>query len=43
MNAIASNSKLKALYETDFNRWLEEIAQLLKQGQLEKLDIDKLR
>jgi hypothetical protein len=32
----------KTLYETDFNLWLEETAVLLKEGKLERLDIDNL-
>lgn len=33
---------VKTLYETDFNLWLEETAVLLKQGKLERLDIENL-
>ncbi len=33
---------VKSLYETDFNLWLEENVKLLKQHQLEQLDIDNL-
>ncbi len=32
----------KKLYETDFNLWLEETANLLKEGKLERLDIENL-
>lgn len=34
--------KPKTLYETDFNLWLEETANLLRQGNLDQLDIDNL-
>ena len=33
---------VKTLYETDFNRWLEETAILLREGKLERLDIENL-
>lgn len=34
--------KPKTLYETDFNLWLEETANLLRQGKLDQLDIYNL-
>jgi hypothetical protein len=34
--------KPPTLYEVDFNLWLEETAKLLRQGQLEQLDIENL-
>ncbi|MEA5485532.1 MULTISPECIES: DUF29 domain-containing protein [Pseudanabaena] len=33
---------VKTLYETDFNLWLEETALLIKEGKLERLDIENL-
>ncbi|MEA5508900.1 DUF29 domain-containing protein [Crocosphaera sp. UHCC 0190] len=42
MTLINPNTSLKVLYETDFNLWLETIANLLKNGQLDQLDIDNL-
>lgn len=33
---------LKTLYETDFNLWLDETANLLKEGKLNQLDIENL-
>lgn len=33
---------VKTLYETDFNLWLEETVNLLKQRKLDELDIDNL-
>ena len=33
---------LKTLYETDFNLWLEETANLLREGKLNQLDIKNL-
>jgi hypothetical protein len=33
---------VKTLYETDFNLWLEETANLLKQGKLDRLDVENL-
>ncbi|MBD2175963.1 DUF29 domain-containing protein [Pseudanabaena sp. FACHB-1998] len=33
---------VKTLYETDFSLWLEETATLLKEGKLERLDIEHL-
>ncbi|MCA6555931.1 MAG: DUF29 family protein, partial [Pseudanabaena sp. M114S2SP2A07QC] len=31
---------VKTLYETDFNLWLEETAFLIKEGKLDRLDIE---
>ncbi|MGB5770595.1 MAG: DUF29 domain-containing protein [Crocosphaera sp.] len=42
MTVIENHQNLKTLYETDFNLWLKEMANLLKNCQLEKLDIDNL-
>lgn len=33
---------VKTLYETDFNLWLEETAFLIKEGKLDRLDIENL-
>ncbi len=33
---------VKTLYETDFNLWLEETALLIKEGKLDRLDIENL-
>lgn len=35
-------NKLKTLYETDFNLWLQETAKLLRQGRLDQLDRENL-
>ncbi|NMF58644.1 DUF29 domain-containing protein [Pseudanabaena yagii] len=32
----------KALYETDFNLWLKETVNLLRKGEVEKLDLENL-
>ena len=32
----------KALYETDFNLWLTETVNLLRKGDIEKLDLENL-
>ncbi|MFO0196034.1 MAG: DUF29 domain-containing protein, partial [Pseudanabaena sp.] len=32
----------KALYETDFNLWLTETVNLLRKGDIEKLDLEHL-
>jgi hypothetical protein len=32
----------KTLYETDFNLWLEETATLLREGKVERLDLENL-
>jgi predicted DNA-binding ribbon-helix-helix protein len=42
MKTIIANTNQTNLYETDFSSWLEETANLLKQGKLEKLDIENL-
>ncbi len=33
---------VKTLYETDFNLWLEETALLIREGKLDRLDIENL-
>lgn len=33
---------VKTLYETDFNLWLEETVLLIKEGKLDRLDIENL-
>ena len=35
-------STVKKLYETDFNLWVEETANLLKEGKWEYLDLENL-
>jgi hypothetical protein len=39
---LDSQNKLKTLYETDFNLWLTETANLLRQGKLDELEIENL-
>ena len=36
-------STAKKLYETDFNLWVEETANLLKEGKWEYLDLEKMK
>jgi Domain of unknown function DUF29 len=39
---LAMNVTTKTLYDTDFSRWIEEQAQLLRDRQLNHLDIENL-
>jgi hypothetical protein len=39
---LDTQNKLKTVYETDFNLWLTETANLLRQGKLEEVEIDNL-
>jgi hypothetical protein len=39
---LDTQNKLKKVYETDFNLWLAETANLLRQGKLDELEIDNL-
>jgi len=42
MEITKLNNNLKQLYETDFNRWLEKTAILLKKGDLKNLNLENL-
>jgi hypothetical protein len=39
---VSSIADLKQLYETDYDRWLEQTVKLMKSHQLEQLDLDHL-